>query len=934
MPDPIPFTIDGKQVTAAPGQTVLQAAVQAGVYIPYLCYFPTMKPYGACRVCVVEVEVQTPQGPRKSVQASCTAPVAKDMAVSTQAGGVVELRQGILDLLMTEHPHGCLTCHRIELCGPQDVCLRHVRVNDRCVACPKNERCELKDTVRSARLEMETPLQYHNRKLPVHVDDPFYDRDYNLCIVCARCVRVCDEVRVDSALSLISRSGRTIVGTSHGTSLLESGCEFCGACVDVCPTGALVERDYKWDKAVKTVRTTCPNCPVGCQMFMEVNRRNKVIRMRGDFAGQPNRGMACYKGKFATDYPNHGNRVRYPMVRVDGQFQRTTWEQALERVAEGLRKYRPEQVAVVASPRGTNEDHYVAQKLARAALGTNNVDSALNIVPELARSLMDTLGYPAATNSIWELEQSRAILVVSANAFEEQNVLAVPIKKAARAGAAVVVVDPRETELTRYAKPWLRPRPGTETLVLGAMLRVIFEESLEDKEASATRVEGLADLKQRLWDFDLVRVSNRSGVSADLIRAAARAYGGVRPAAIVCGADTVAVTEREELVKAVANLAFATGNLGVRSGGVYPLYSGTNTQGALDVGCAPDMLPGFRRTDSADARKTVSEAWGVEVPAVAGIGIRDLPEAIRTGRVKAAIVMGDGIPPKSDHFGDFEAAVAGLDFLVVSDYLMTELTGHADVALPASTYAETSGTYTNLERRVQMVNPGLRGTGEERPGWRTLAGIGAALGARGFAYESPAQVFAELAGLVDAYKGLTHERLAEAGIQWPVWTAGHSGTPVLYTQPTDHKSRFAMVSPTQADDRRDPAFPLVLAHGRILQDTKRDVELETVDGMNRLRREEIVEVHPEDARALGIADGDLVDVRSKPRAYSGSDLFTGRARLTSPHRGIVSITTLFATVASDVEASQHPDPAPRVRGLPLRDVALSRSPVEARAAAD
>ena len=277
MTKEVTIYIDGIEVRTTVGKTVLEAAIDAGIYIPYLCYHPGMKPFAACRMCVVDVE-----GGR-GTPASCTLPVSEGMVVNNSSSQIYELRRGIMEMLLAEHPHGCLTCHRVDLCGPNDICLRHVSVNDRCVTCPKNERCELKDTVRYLGMDLESPLEYKYRGLQVETGDPFYDRDYNLCIVCARCVRVCEEIRGDDAICLFDRSGTALVGTSRGTSLLESGCEFCGACVDLCPVGALVERDYKWEKSVREVNTTCPHCPVGCQVNLEVDSRNRVIRSLGDW---------------------------------------------------------------------------------------------------------------------------------------------------------------------------------------------------------------------------------------------------------------------------------------------------------------------------------------------------------------------------------------------------------------------------------------------------------------------------------------------------------------------------------------------------------------------------------------------------------------------------------------------------------------------------
>jgi predicted molibdopterin-dependent oxidoreductase YjgC len=511
---------------------------------------------------------------------------------------------------------------------------------------------------------------------------------------------------------------------------------------------------------------------------------------------------------------------------------------------------------------------------------------------------------------------------------EEQNVAAVPIKKAVlHDGATLIVIDQRETELARHAKVWLRPKPGSEAALIGGMIRAIWDQSLDDHDYLSRYVEDVQAFRNSIiQEFDLARVERLTGVAQDEIRTAAMSFAEEKPGAILYGLETLPVDLHEACSKALVNLALVTGNVGRASSGLYPLRTGANDQGALDVGCVPDFLPGQRPVAREQSRGRFTRAWSSDVPDTPGIGIREVSRAVESGLVKALHLIGDSPTYSNGELAGFMEAVEQAEFVVTHATFGNQITERADVVLPSLTFAERLGTYTNLERRVQLLRPALSPKGDGDADWRILSQIARRMGGAGFGYTEEEQIFDELNNLVSPYGGITYGRLEAGGLQWPCLAADMADTPILYEDTLEsNKPRLATMSLEAAPAHQDDEYPMLLAQGRVLHQPEEELEIIQIDGRNAIRRDETIQIHPEDATELGIQPGDWIE------AMSDRGRAAGIADLTGPQRGLVSITTLFGDLATALAQSDEPDPMLNAPTLPLLPVRLAHLAVEAAA---
>jgi len=901
--DEIWLTINGQAVKAEKGMTVLEAAQSAGIYIPTLCYDPDLEPYGGCRLCVVEIEKM------RGYPTACTMPAADGMVVHTETEAVNNIRRVALELLLTDHPSDCLVCDRrtaTERCNPYDICLRSVSITDRCVTCPSNGRCELQKVVDYVGIT-ELHLPRATRVFPVDTSNPFFDLDRNRCILCARCVRACDEITGVGAIDLAYRGYSMKVATFGDKPLIESICRSCGECVNHCPVGALTPKETHQPE--QEVKTTCPYCGVGCQMYLGV-RDGQVISVRADRDNEVNRGRLCVKGRFGiAEYVSHPERLTTPLIRRNGQFVEATWDEALDLVAKKFGSYRSAELAVISSAKCTNEENYVVQKFSRAVLGTNNVDHCARLChAPTVTGLVQSFGSGAMTNSIGEIGNAGCIFAIGTNTTAAHPVIGFEIKKAARRGARLIVANPREIDLVHSAELWLQHRPGSDVALLMGMMRVIVNEELLDSDFIEERCEDFDAFKESLKGFDLDFVEQVTGVPKNKVVEAARIYATNKPSTILYAMGITQHSHGTDNVIATANLAMLTGNIGKPSTGVNPLRGQNNVQGACDLGALPNVYSGYQAVGEPIIREKFEAAWGCSLPAEPGLTLTEITPAAHEGKIKAIYMVGEN-PVLAD--ADSEHVIESLkklDFLVVQDIFLTETAQLADVVLPGVTFAEKDGTFTNTERRVQRVRKAVEPTGNSRPDWWITCQIARRMGGKGFDFTSPSNIMDEINDLTPSYGGITYDRLEAGGLQWPCPTEDYPGTPILHTARfTRGKGKFIPLKYKLPMEIPDDEYPLVLTTERSLIHFHTGTMTRKVKGLNELVGEGVVEINPKNALSLGIADSETVKIISR------RGQITAKAKVTevSP-AGVVSMNFHFAESPVNVLTNPVLDPVAKI----------------------
>ena len=837
-------TINGTKVLGRAGQNILDLALENGVEIPNLCHDPRLVPTGSCRLCLVAVAGQ------ENLVTACTTAICPDMIVQTDTEEIRAIRKTMLELLFYEHRGQCTTCDDNGDCKLQEYGYEY-NVSEEVFNLPASvEKAENYTTGNEA-------IEYDSDK----------------CIRCGRCIRICEEVQMDSALTFKKRAANMEVTTAFDMPLNDSTCELCGQCLSTCPTGALYERFAKGKGQCKDLvrtKTTCVYCGVGCQIDLNVNpKTNSIVRVTSPVGRIPNNGNLCVKGRFAMEFVGHEARLRTPLIKRNGKFEQASWNKALGLVAERLKQIRdefgPDSIAGLSSAKCTNEENYVFQKFMRAAVGTNNVDHCARLChASTVAGLARAFGSGAMTNSIDELNKAECIFVIGSNTTEAHPVIGLCIKQAVvNNGAKLIVADPRAIDLCRFASLHIAQKPGTDVALINAMMNVIIEEALLDREFIEERTECFEELAEAVKDFTPEKAAKITTIPAEKIRESARVYASASTGSIIYSMGITQHTTGTDNVLSLANLAMLTGNVGVESGGVNPLRGQNNVQGACDLGALPNVYPGYQSVEDAQANAKFEKAWGTKLPAKKGLTVVEMMHGVEQGKIKALYLMGENPALSDPNLNMTRDALSKVDFMVSQDIFLTETGEYADVVLPSVCFAEKEGTYTNTERRVQRVRKAVEPPGEVRDDWEIVCDVATRLGYP-MSYAGAEAIMEEIASVSPIYGGISFERIEPVGLQWPCPDKEHPGTKYLHKGKfTRGKGKFHAVRFRPPAESPDEEYPFLLTTGRQLYQFHTGTLTRKSRVVNQVSPTGYVEINPADAEKLEITDGDSVEVSSR-----------------------------------------------------------------------
>ena len=883
--------IDGAQVSVPAGTSVMRAAALAGTRVPKLCATDSLKSFGSCRLCLVEIEG------RKGYPASCTTEVAAGMKVRTQSPALERLRRNVVELYVSEHPLNCK-------------------------GCPAEGHCELEtaaDDLGIVGSRYDGALATPGRQVGTSAIDssnPYFRFDPSLCIVCSRCVRACEETQGTYALTIDGRGVHSKVAASQDEDFLASECVSCGACVEACPTAALSEKTLvAAPMPTRAVTTTCAYCGVGCSLKAEV-KGSEIVRMVPNRDGRANQGHACVKGRFAYGYATHPDRITKPMIRasINDAWREVSWDEAFAHTAAEFRrlqkKYGRDSVGGITSSRCTNEETFLVQKLVRAAFGNNNVDTCARVCHSpTGYGLKHTLGESAGTQEFASVMKADIIVVIGANPTDGHPVFASLLKRRLKQGAKLIVADPRKIDLVRTphvaATHHLQLRPGTNVALINALSHVIVSEGLAKDDYAEARCE--VD-SYRKWKSFVAEPRNSpeatadvTGVPAAAVRAAARLYATAGNGAIYYGLGVTEHSQGTTTVMGIANLAMATGNLGREGVGVNPLRGQNNVQGSCDMGSFPHEFAGYRHVSDDATRAQFEGHWGVPLEAEPGLRIPNMFEAALDGSFKGLYIQGEDIAQSDPNTAHVVAALSAMECIVVQDLFLNESARFAHVFLPGASFLEKDGTFTNAERRISRVRKVIEplcGLGD----WEVTVRLSNALGYP-MQYSHPSEIMDEIAALTPTFAGVSFEKIDRLGsIQWPCNAQAPDGTPTMHIDEfVRGKGRFYVTEYVPTTERSNSRYPLLLTTGRVL--TQYNVGAQTRRTANNVwHDEDRLEIHPDDAESRGVSDGDWVGIRSRAGATVQRALVTTRV---SP--GVVYTTFHFPESGANLVTTENSD---------------------------